>query len=384
MRPEIELLLCCTRTQTSMEDRQRITALAQRELNWTLVSQAAFFHFVTPVLYQNLAEICPEKVPEAMLTLLWARYEKNLRRNKLLTGTLVRIAKVFADNGLTLVAFKGPVLACAIYGHYALREFVDLDILVRRSDFARAAELLSVEGFKPPFDSNYPTDDNFFTNTEALFADADGASIDIHWQLLPKEFPFAPSVEDVLTRATTVALGDGNVLTLSADDLLLMLCAHGAKHGWSQLNWICDVAETVCASPEINWQVVLERAGKLRSERMLLLGLRLANILLGTTLPQEVSLRIEKSAMVKSLSAHVIERLFKDPDGRSAPSRTLHLKTIESWRDRARYLFVRGLPTFEDWKFLRLPRALFPLYYPLRPIRYGIGGCQQLIETIVK
>jgi hypothetical protein len=173
-------------------------------------------------------------------------------------------------------------------------------------------------------------------------------------------------------------------MTLSAHDLLLMLCAHASKHGWSQLNWICDVAETVRASPEINWQAVLESAEKLRSERMLLLGLRLANTLLGTTLSPEVSLRIEKSAMVKSLSAKVIERLFKDPDGRSSPSRSLHIETIERWRDRVRYLFVRGLPTFEDWKFLRLPRALFPLYYPLRPIRYGIGGCQQLIETIVK
>ena len=41
-----------------------------------------------------------------------------------------------------MVPVKGPVLASTAYGDIAMREFVDLDILVRPSDVASAMTIL--------------------------------------------------------------------------------------------------------------------------------------------------------------------------------------------------------------------------------------------------
>ncbi|PYO80862.1 MAG: hypothetical protein DMD65_14450, partial [Gemmatimonadetes bacterium] len=55
----------------------------------------------------------------------------------------------------------------------------------------------------------------------------------------------------------------------------------------------------------------------------------------------------------------------------------------ERWRDRLRYCARVALtPTSGDWAWLRLPDALYPLYYVARPIRliakYGPGGSRYI------
>ena len=39
--------------------------------------------------------------------------------------------------------------------------------------------------------------------------------------------------------------------------LIHLLCAHGAKHGFERLGWICDVASCVVAFPNLRWPEVL-------------------------------------------------------------------------------------------------------------------------------
>src|SRR5260221_5150401 len=72
---------------------------------------------------------------------------------------------------------------------------------------------------------------------------------------------------------------------VSAEQVQQMFCAHGAKHAFGRLGWICDVASCVRAFPNLRWTEVLaasERAGTMRE---LLLGLKLAADLFGVRLP---------------------------------------------------------------------------------------------------
>ena len=137
-RYEEGLLLYCARTSLTSEDIGRARSVLESYLNWPYLVKIAKVHEVVPLLYKNLHSHFPESVPQAVLEDLRFQFQKN-RLNNLLLGTeLTRIIKIFSENGIRAVPFKGPNLAISGYGDLSLRMFCDLDILVCRADLSRA------------------------------------------------------------------------------------------------------------------------------------------------------------------------------------------------------------------------------------------------------
>src|SRR4029077_10103392 len=121
----------------------------------------------------------------------------------------------------------------------------------------------------------------------------DGLVVEIQWGITESLVGFPLSFADLWQRRKTLPLADAGLFSLALEDLLLLLCVHGAKHRWEQLKWICDIAELVDAyRQKIDWSKVLERVRMLGGERMLLLGLFLAHDLLGADVPTETLKKI--------------------------------------------------------------------------------------------
>jgi hypothetical protein len=56
------------------------------------------------------------------------------------------------------------------------------------------------------------------------------------------------------------------------------------------------------------------------------------------------------------------------------------LRLLPSNASRFRFACARlFIPTAADWRWLRLPEALFFLYYPLRPLRLALNFARQLV-----
>src|SRR2546421_627163 len=130
--PEISFLLACARAQTDEGTAQRIREAAQRPLNWDRLIETSFAHGLMPLLYENLKNHCADFLPPDRLSTLKDLFLKNAARNVLLTGELLGILDLFAAEGIEAMPYKGPAIAVSIYGHLALRQFGDLDILVRK------------------------------------------------------------------------------------------------------------------------------------------------------------------------------------------------------------------------------------------------------------
>jgi hypothetical protein len=175
-----------------------------------------------------------------------------------------------------------------------------------------------------------------------------------------------------MRRAATVPLGGGEVRTLGDDDLLVVLAAHGAKHRWKRLEWVAALAELLRAGRG-DPGAALRLATRERARRTLLLGLALARRLLDAPLSQEIAREIDADAGLAALVAGAEARLFgaEGDDGEETPANLLYnLRARDGAVDRARYA-ARWLfaPSPEDWRWARLPDALFPLYRVLRPVR---------------
>src|SRR3989440_7235273 len=243
-RLENELLLLCARCQVSEEDSARIECLAAGALDWDYLFRLARRHAVLPLLHRSISEHARDAAPQSFRQRLRDRFRENATRNLLLAGELARISRLFESEGVHVLAYKGPSLAVSAYGDLSLRRFVDLDIIVRARDVRRAGELLRSLGFGLS-DGLSESQENFLLRLQhniAYTSDAGRFIVELHWGLTSSRFADLPIGEGVWERAETIAFGGGEVRCLSAEDLLLALCVHGAKHLWERLAWGCDVA----------------------------------------------------------------------------------------------------------------------------------------------
>jgi len=220
------------------------------------------------------------------------------------------------------------------------------------------------------------------------------ADVDLHWKFTPRGTfsSFALDLEALWERLEPVCLGETRILNLPPEELLLVLCVHGAKEVWPNLKMICDIAELLRAYPDMDWERVMNEARRLRSERILFLGLRLVNELLDVTLPEDVSQRVHSDTVIDQVAARVSLRLFSQrPYAVNRVERhALRLRLMESRRDKVSstlYRLSKALrPNERDWAFWALPKPLSFFYYILRPIRliheYGRSLWQYLLGRL--
>lgn len=403
LRPEAELLLCCARTSIDLERVERIKALLKKELDWLYLIRMMLAHGMLPLLYKGLKQAGPEAISSSTMDQLKRQYEASRKRNASMAEELVSILTLFERHDIIAIPFKGAALAAYAYGDLSLRQYADLDILVKKSDVFKAMDLLASRSYRPHFHLTAAEQETYLqTGCEFVFINPDGKiGIELHWRITPRYFYFPLRMNRLWDDLDEVALAGKTVRALPAEELLLILCVHGSKHQWERLNWICDVAELIRTHPELDWEKVVGQADSLGVRRMLSVGLLLASHLLGATLPEKVSQRIESDPVIEKLAASVGKRLFRDPDGPRETSDIpigkedlaislihFHLRLRERLLDRMRYCLHIGsltiTPTKKDRAFLQLPAFLSFLYYLLRPFRLaGEYGFSPFMKTLI-
>ena len=372
---EIDLLLSAVRVDGGRAQGERTRALLRQPLDWPLVLRAGGLHGVLPVLHRHLSTTCPEVVPAAVRDRLAAHYQRNARRNLFLTGELLGLLDLLQAHGIPALPYKGPALAVFVHANRALREFMDLDIVVHRRDALKAKDLLLTRGYQP-HERLTPVEEKayFDSHPEWGFQRADGlVQVEVAWHIAPRCLSFRLDGERLWERLETMTLGRREVWTLPPEELLVILCMHGGKHRWERLNWLHDVARLTQIPRGLDWPRVLAEARHAGGERMLLVGLFLARDLLGADLPAEVVRAMQSQPAARAVARAAAEYLAREPDGRPLGTWKLmqfHLRLLEPLRKKLAYCFdVLGTPTVPDWHAVALPPSLHFLYYLARPIR---------------
>jgi len=368
--PEADLLICAGQIFSRLEASTKLESLLSSALNWDELIDLADYEGMIPILFHEISGRS-ELVPAQAFVRLKQEFEKNARKNLFLSSQLIKLAHLFESNGIPVVPFKGPILASTFYGDLGLRQFTDLDIWIDRENVTKAERILKENGYRPKMEIQGVWRDKFLrTQCELIFFGSRGDVVEIHWDFMPYYFPFPMDLNAVRLRLNEMNLGGTKVQSLSTEDLLLFLSAHGAKHRWRHLLWICDIAKVQHRIQD--WNYVWDSAEKTGSQRMVLLALYLAAELLRVELPQTIQVMIKKDPKMKPLAEKVYELLFVNP-GPGAKGRMFwpfYYQVRERISDRVKCCartFIH--PTIDDWAWISLPESMYILYYFLRPIR---------------
>jgi len=358
------LRACCGKAR-----RDSVLAEALRgKLDWDRILKLATHHRVLPALHRALIGL--NDAPASIRAAADARFSIHSRRVLRLSAVLAGILWQFEHHGIEVLAHKGPVLAQQLYGDPAMRDFGDLDFLVRTADVAPAQSALRELGYTPRLTLPSQHREYLRIGYEYVFGSAAEPNlIELQWQIVPRFYSIATSMESLFKRSAESDFEGMRVRTLCNEDLMVVLCVHAAKHQWSQLGMVRDIA--TLAQLGLDWQWIMAEARRLGIERIVAVSHELARTLLGLELPKVLAFH---PAILdgEELAADIRKRMSgtEEPDAESIRYFRSMMNLRERWQDRVRFAWrLVSTPSVGDWQAVFLPDGFFPLYRVVRVMR---------------
>lgn len=346
-----------------------IAAAVDSARDWGAILTLASSHRLLPAVHSALQG--RKDVPGSIQAALAARFSAHSRRVLRFSAALVAILREFATRGIEVILHKGPGLAKHLYGDPAMREFGDLDLLVQAKDVAHARAALVELGFRPHLELTARQERSYLrAGYEYAFSSSLGPNIvELQWQIVPRFYAVAFQPEELFRRSVEVEGEGERVRMLCDEDLLLTLCVHSAKHCWSQLGMVRDIA-TLATRP-LDWLWIFAEAKRLGILRILAVSLMLGRNLMGTEVPPEAFTGADFGE--RESIAHVVEDRMRhnlEPATESLGYFRFMMRLRENWRQRMQFAGRLALtPSVGEWNAIRLPDTLFPLYRGVRMLR---------------
>ena len=370
--PEVRLVLACLRSRYDPQaDPGAIVEALRTPIDADHLLEVCRRHAVTPLVHSAL-EPHRARVPSHLAASLKTRAAEIRLDNLDVTGELVRLVDALNAVGIDVLPYKGPMAAEGLYGDLGLREFVDLDLLVRPADVARALRQLEARGYEALVPVT-PQQLSFLLRSghDRKMVRADRYVTEIQWRIAGLAEGPPIGAAPLLHRATTLKIGGRELPTLSSQDEALILSVHGALHLWGRLSWICDTAEMLRLLDDRVAAGVVRQAERAGTRRAFLSGPALAAKVIGAPLPSAIEKAVfsEAPALSSTLDELVVRLL--GPAGPELPGARDHLRlrmALADTRRRQVGVAVRAVttPTISDWHAVRLPSILWFLYYPIR------------------
>ncbi len=389
---ESAILLYLARTLFNTEKSHETYASTREDVNWSDLAVASHNHAVLPLIYKQLQSFGSTVVPRHILDYMKVHYCSTALLNFYLAQELLQLLDLFRSNEISVLPYKGPVLAVSAYGSLSLRQFLDLDILVDPRDYDRAKEVLLAEGFR--LQADYGWESHFISSNG-------GYCLDLHKGLTPRMFPYPITFSNLWQRRQNIALCNDQIPGLSLEDSLLILCIQVAKDSWAKqtkLAKLCDIGQMLHTHSALNWELLLTEAGRIGARGTLSFAFALVYDVLGIALPITVSSRIRPNRSIAALAAQARNELLIQLSAQASNPPQLvtitaqarfHSQLRERFRDRLPYrleplrriverLFI---PNARDHSFFPLPAACHCFYWLIRPFRLA---CDYLLTPFMR
>lgn len=345
---EIELVLRCARPVSDTLNNARILQLLERgNIDWVVVLQMARSHGVIPLVYRALRDVPDSLVHDASMNAIRKDFHTIGLLIQLQVKALKQLEATLESNKIAHLVFKGLPLGSEAYGNPIWRKPGDLDILIEDQEYERVKVLLTGLGYHIDVPEERDEAQHFRRQHQMTFRGTH-CDIDVHCTLQQRSFfkkPYAATFDNeaIWERSRMVTVEGSPIPCLSPEDLLCLLCVHGAKHGWFKLYLIVDLAAYISSVP-LDWQRVMALGKRLKATRLIHLGIHLAERLFGVRLPRSIASVICEDRTLSNLGDRILHRLFNDP-GHEKPLEfhSIQISLFRRWPEKFSYLFLVGL-----------------------------------------
>lgn len=377
--PEFELALTCCRPKPSEAHFLRQQELATAGLDTHKVLELGIRHKISPLLYCNLRCHPPGTFSNELLDKLAEQHKRNTRRA--LQALQATHELLCAGQSLRLIVMKGLDVAARAYGDLAARHVGDIDILVDSGQLNASLTTLKEQGWnldQPEILSPVHRNVLLQSHQDCTLIRKGFPHMELHWRAMynPFEFPIDDWQGLVVSKKSNIGIPG-----LNNEDLIIYLCLHGAKHGWGRLKWLFDLPN-VLDTHDIDWSQLWQRADLLGVGLVIQQGLLLAQKYCGIDLSLEINSGFSFSIGPSKWKAICTFQQGPELWMEYPPARLKMYKWINRIQTVRRidvlfwYCAMIFYPTIDDYRLLKLSSWLHGLYFPLRPVLWGIRQVQ--------
>lgn len=226
-------------------------------------------HGVFPLVYHTLKEysfIIPEDVVLKMKYI-----NLNIaKQNMLMTSELIKIMKLLEENNVEAISFKGPTLSQMAYGDITLRQYSDLDILVKSKNVKEAFEILKKNNYISKYSSELLDNKYLFDVSKDIILYNEKATVELHWKLFEKRFfSFSNNFnEQIFEHTSFISINNSNIRVLSIEFFVFYLIIHGSKHYWERIEWLNDIHRILLQNTNLDYKKLFNYSLKLNARKM--------------------------------------------------------------------------------------------------------------------
>lgn len=369
--PEMSLLILCAKLSHSDNDIHAIKTLYNSLSTYKKLLSLAYTHAMLPKLYIILHKYMGQTSAVANLK---PYYMDNIQKTMLMSAQLIKLVQLLQSHDIPTLSFKGPILSQLLHNSVSVRQYGDLDVLIKKIDREKVIHILKERHFHPEIILHDTSEKTFFdaVNVLGFHTPKKDIFIEIHWELLSKNYAISWKEDKLWERTNTVYIDHFPIEALNTENHFLYLCTHGSKHLFQRLSWVCDIDHFIQTQKTLCWKEVIALAKELGILRMIYLSLNLCEKLFNTPLPLEVKQYILKDNTTLLLTKKIIDVHFShnSTSTKSPRSFTLLLRMRENNFDKLKFIWhALFSPKFDDFKFVQLPFYLKYLYLFIRPLR---------------
>ncbi|MEZ4726581.1 MAG: nucleotidyltransferase family protein [Caldilineaceae bacterium] len=311
------LFFHCLRTEWSGATSR---ALAQLTLDqWQALVTLAEQQQVAPLFYHQCKRHQTEiALPPEIHALLQASYYRNAGRNLLLWKELHTILNDCHQQEIAVLVLKGAALLGAVYPNKALRQMVDLDLLVPETVMGTVVNLLLARGYQANSQIGAEIPDHFtiLHHLPPFIHPQTNICVELHVTVAPPHRFYSMDIAELWAAAQPFSVAGESAFTLAPQDLLLYTCMHATYRHLFTLGarFLCDVDAIVRHyGAVLDWDRLVARAKAWQWHNGVFLGLYLAQQLLATPIPSAALQALQPAEFHVQIVEESLHLIFDDP-----------------------------------------------------------------------
>lgn len=318
------------------------------KLCWERFLKLITIHKVLFLVYAQQEKLaCPPHIKMALIqkVLLQRRAQNSQKKIAL------EVMQLFHEHQLPMILLKGFAASSLLYGQCDLKMSSDIDILIAKKDMPRALSLLQQAGFKKELSFKYDylnTKENIY-RADVCFS-KDSVKLELHQRLFANPKWPMQTYEELALHCCEVNIEHLAARTLNPQVFFNYSLVHAQETAWMRLTWLIDCLRLL---------QMTEFKGAGRE-------------LTAYKACQSLVLFFKKDVWPEDRLTRAAIKIILTNQGKPSPT-LLQLRrlTCGSFADRIFYIKSVLLMSPRDWAYVPLPRALFFLYYGLRPFLWG-------------
>lgn len=222
-------LFLCKCLSPAKEDKrdELLQAVSNSGVDWESLADISSQHLLCPALYQALDRECLlSSIPEDLRHYLSTLYNLNCQRNRLIANRAAKTIRLLNEIGIKPVLLKGIAnLFSGLYADPNIRVISDIDLLIPEERLVECVKKLMSAGYRRLRDPETASAKKY-QHYPPLVADNESIAVELHYELLGKDYRSLLETETFTKASTLLAIGEMQACLPSASHRVLHNIAH--------------------------------------------------------------------------------------------------------------------------------------------------------------